>query len=159
LAALARSYQLVITESFPSGADGVELVGLTFSPGGPTRSLDFNHSFTLPLQEDRESCSVAAGTFHRPGSTTGGVDASVSQQSSVPRLTGDGLEPSYDSAGSVDDRGTMGILVGVDANDEIDLICQHKPAALQRGLIGAGLGREDTAWQNCDESRLGRTGF
>jgi len=55
LAALARSYQLVITESFPSGADGVELVGLTFLPGGPTRSLDFNHSFTLPLQEDRES--------------------------------------------------------------------------------------------------------
>ncbi|MCO5972417.1 hypothetical protein [Actinoallomurus soli] len=47
--------------------------------------------------------------------------------------------------------------MGVDADDTIDLFCQHGHAVVLPSdeddrVVGVGLG-EITAWQNCDESR------
>ncbi|WP_369250608.1 hypothetical protein [Streptomyces sp. R41] len=59
-------------------------------------------------------------------------------------------------------RGGQGVAVGVDADDALDLFCQHGHAVALLSdeddrVVGVTLGGA-TAWQNCDESRRLRGG-
>jgi hypothetical protein len=47
----------------------------------------------------------------------------------------------------------MSVLMRVDANDVIDLFCQHRLLLSDVGPIVAGPRRQDTAWQDCEELR------
>jgi hypothetical protein len=129
-------------ERLPGGADGVEGVGLAAAAGRPPRMVDLDHQLPVGVQEPREADPVAAGAFHGPQQPRPrGVGQGEVQQRLVATTGGRNCSGHADGAGWTQQRSAVGVAVGVDADDGVQLLCHHqgRPSGSE-GQVGVGLG-------------------
>ena len=115
--------QMLAGQRFAGGADGVEFVGLgavtAGRAGGP---VDLDDPFAVLEQEGGEPGAEAAGALDRPDPPAGGVQDGEGQDPFVAHRVGGAVQVVDDTAGGgFDDGGDVGVAVGVDADDEVDL--------------------------------------
>lgn len=117
---------------------------------------DFHDVLAGLVEEGGQAGAVAADTFQSPATTAGNVLAGEVQQAPVATSIGGRINAGQNGADRADGCGGEGIAVGVDADDAVDLFCEHSHAVVlldkRTAVVGVGLGGV-TAWQNCDESR------
>lgn len=134
---------MVTPECFSSRPNRVERVGLR-SPrtGHPQRSIEFDHPLAGLDQDASESGAVTPGPFQGPGSQSrvglaeleqGRVSIGIRRHRVV-----------FESAACRcrDHRRGVGVLVRVDADDDVDELCQHGHALSPwpEGRVGSGSG-------------------
>lgn len=138
-------------------ADSIEHVGLAPAPdSGALGAADLDNTFTSVFEEGSKSGAVAADAFQCPAPSAGNVLTGEVQQAPVAASVSGCVDGLHDGADRADAGCGESVAVGVDADDAIDLFCEHGHAVvlLQDGttVVGVGLGGV-TAWRNCDESR------
>ncbi len=121
LPATAGLAEVLAGESFASGAHGIERIGLGALPTrGPLRPIELDHHFTSFGQVPCETGAVAAGALDGPHSQCRvlvGQGDQLGVASLVRRL---GAVVEFGAGRCSHDRGGVGVLVGVDADDDID---------------------------------------
>jgi hypothetical protein len=129
--------------------------------GGSRGPVQLHHLLGVGMQEPGQAGAIAAGAFNRPDTLARlllgqGQQLAVAGRSGRRRCLGD-----HRPGGGGDDRGGGGLLVGVDADDELDEVCQHVhrvdsvPGVDVRGRPGP------EPRQDCDGTRptgIGRSG-
>jgi hypothetical protein len=157
--------QVLAGQRLAGGPHGVQVVALGAVAAGRTgRSVDLDHPLTAFEQERGQPGAVAAGAFDRPYPPAGCVLAGEGEQPLVAHRVGGALHRvDHAAGGGLDDGGGVGVAVGVDPDDVVDLACEHGshgvPPDGGMPMVGTGLGAV-TARQDCDEARpCGRPGF
>ena len=69
--------------------------------------------------------SVTAGAFHRPRPDAGVPGGEFDQLGVAGRVCADGGLRQNGSGSRGDDRGGVGVLMRVDADDDLDQLCEH----------------------------------
>ena len=156
VAASPRLGEVFAGQRFAGGADGVEVVGLgAVAAGRSGRPVDLDDPFAVFEQVGGEPGAEAAGALDRPDAPPGGVFVGEREHPAVAERVGGESVAATSRSGRVDDRDGVVVSVGVDADDGVDLPCQHGHAGSSRlsgPLVGAGPGAV-TARQDCDEAR------
>jgi hypothetical protein len=94
--------------------------------GGPLGPVQLHHLLGLALKEPGQASAVAAGAFDRPDPFARLAGRHL-QQLLVAGWGGRHGHLGEDRAGGGGhDRGGVGVLVGVDPDDELDDLCQHR---------------------------------
>jgi hypothetical protein len=116
---------------------------------------DLDDLLACVVQEGRQAGAIASDAFQSPAATAGDVLTSEVEQAAVAAGIGRGIGAGQEGADGTDGSRGEGVTVGIDADDAVNLFCEHGHAvALLRAddRNGVGLGGV-TAWRNCDESR------
>jgi hypothetical protein len=95
---------------------------------GPPGPIQFYDLLGMCLQEPGQAGAIATGALDRPHSST---ILSVSEPQQLPvagRGCRHGRLVDHRAADRLDDRRGVGVLVGVDPDDELDNLCQHSHA-------------------------------
>jgi hypothetical protein len=93
--------------------------------GGPLGPVQLHHLLGVGVQEAGQAGAVAAGTLNRPHASTW-LLAGQLQQLLVAGWGGRHARLGERRASDGGhDRGGVGLLVGVDPDDELDEVCQH----------------------------------
>jgi hypothetical protein len=118
--------QLLTAQDLASGPDGVQRIGLgAMAAGGPLGSIQLHYLLGVSMQEPGQPGTVPTGALDRPHPLP---TVLVGQLQELPVAiwgggrgqVGQGL-----AGGRGQDRGGVGLLVGVDADDDLDGVCQH----------------------------------
>jgi hypothetical protein len=113
---------VVTAKRFPAGPDRVQRVALgAVAAAGPLGPVDLHDPLALVGQEAGQPCPVAAGAFQRPAATARCSLSDQAEQHFVAVLAAWDLQLGDQPAVAVQDRGSVGIAVGVDPDDGIDL--------------------------------------
>jgi hypothetical protein len=121
LAALPRGCQVLATQRLAAGADRVQRVALGLGPAGPLGPVDLGHPLAMVGQEAGQPGAVAAGAFQRPAAAAPRPLDDQAQQLLIARLAARDLQLGQQPTVAVKDRGGVGIAVGVDPDDVVDL--------------------------------------
>ena len=133
VAAGPRRGQMVAGQGFAGGADGVEVVGLgAVASSWSGWPVDLDDPFTALEQVGGEPGAETAGALDRPDSTAGRVFVGERDDPPIAHRVGRALLVGHHRAGRGDHRGGVGVAVGVDADDVVDLACQHGTSVLLR---------------------------
>src|SRR6266545_4355033 len=118
------------------------------------RTVDLDDPFALLEQVGGEAGAVAAGALDRPDPTSWRLLDCEPVAAAVAGGVGRDALVRDDRTSRADQGNGVAVFVGVDADDVVDLVCQHGGAASFAGwrLSVPALARE-TAWQDCDGSR------
>jgi hypothetical protein len=105
---------------------GVQGVGLgAMASGGSLGPVQLHHLLAMTLEEAGQTGAVAAGALDRPDPL---ARLSTGERKQLPVASRGGRHGhllDHRAADCQDDRGSMGVLVGVDPDDELDEVCQH----------------------------------
>jgi hypothetical protein len=96
--------------------------------GGPLGSVQFHHLLSVGMQEPGQAGAVATGAFDRPHPPTVVSVGELQQLPVAGRGGRHGHLLEHGAANCLNDRGGVGVLVGVDPDDELDEVCQHSHA-------------------------------
>jgi hypothetical protein len=84
------------------------------------------HDQLLPVsQVAGQAGAVAAGALHRPRPQPAVLLGHSDELGVAVRVGGDRRAGQHPAGAGIDDRGGVGVLVGVDADDDLDQFCQH----------------------------------
>jgi hypothetical protein len=114
------------SQRIASGALGVDRVGL--GPGssrGPLRAIEFDDQLISVGEMPGQAGAVAAGALHRPGAQAGVLLGQGNQLAVAVRVGGHGRSGQHGPVSCIKDRGGVCLTVGVDADDDLDQLCQH----------------------------------
>jgi hypothetical protein len=118
--------ELLTAQGFAGGPGGVQRVGLgPVAAGGPLGPIQLHHPLVMSIQESGQAGAVAAGALDRPHPQATVLVGQLQQllvasRSGRHRHGGGGRAGGHDHHG-----GGVGVLVGVDADDDLDGVCQH----------------------------------
>lgn len=148
--------QVVTGERFASGADRVQGVGLgAVAPRRAVRTVQLDHDLTQVMEVAGEAGAVAAGPFDRPRPQT---RVTVGHGHELVAAVGAGVDGEiveHRAGGRVDDRGGVGVLVRVDAEDDVHDLCETGHCVLllagNRRVVPVRFGDR----QDCDGTRRG----
>jgi hypothetical protein len=108
------------------GADRVELVGLgAVAARWPRRAVDLDDPLALLEQERGQASAVAAAGFDRPHAPAAGVATHEPQQALVPKRVRRLGSLRHHGSVDRDDRRRVRVAVRVDADEVIDVLCEH----------------------------------
>jgi hypothetical protein len=132
--------EVAASERFTAGADRVEGVGLGAVASGRTvRAVELDHQLVTAVEVSGEPGAVAAGALDRPGSKSRVSIRHRDELGVAVRVGVDGAFVEHGAGGRVDHRGGVGVLVGVDTDDDVDDLCQHGHAfSLPGRTCGSG---------------------
>jgi hypothetical protein len=110
-------------ERFAGGPDGVEFVGFgAVPPGWAGGTVDLDHPFSVLEQERGEPGAETAGALDRPDPSARCVQGGEGEDAFVAHRVGGAVQVVDHTAGDgFDDGGDVGVAVGVDSDDEVDL--------------------------------------
>ena len=124
------------------------------APGGPLGPIQFHHSFLVDVQEPGQAGAVAAGALDRPDPLAGLAGGQLQELLVAVGGGGHGQVGQGLAGGCGQDRGGVGVLVGVDTDGRPR---RSLPACASRcapcpedDVVGAG---PDEARQDCDGTR------
>lgn len=127
IAASARLSEMRAGEGLLGGADRVEFVGLrAVASRGFLGPLDFEDPLAVREQEAAQAGAIAAAGLDRPGALAAGVAVREAQQALVAERVSREAVLDFDGSGSGEDCCGVRIAVRVDADDVVDLICEHR---------------------------------
>jgi hypothetical protein len=163
VAAGAWRGQVVAGQCLAGCANGVQVVGLgAVAACRAGWAVDLDDPFAAFQQMGREPGAEAAGALDGPDAGAGCVLVGECDDAPVAHGVGSALVLRDDRASLGDHGSGVGVAVGVDADDVVDLACQHGhavPPSVEPVGVGTGLDAV-TARQDCDEARpSGRPGF
>jgi hypothetical protein len=154
--------ELVAAQGLAGGPGGIQRIGLSAVAAscslGP---VQLHHPLGVSLQEPGQAGAVAAGAFNRPHTLTLML---VSQLEQLPVAGWGGWHRhllDHRTGRGDDHRGGMGVLVGVDPDDELDEVCQHGHALTPCPDVDVTGRSGPDARQDCDRTRptgIGRSG-
>jgi hypothetical protein len=126
LAAGPRLRQLRAGQGVPGSADGVDRVGLRAGLArGSGGAVELDDELILLGKVSGQPGAVASRALHRPGPQRP-VGLGEPQQCLIASGVGrHGRLGQHRAGGRGDDRGGVGVFVGVDADDDLDLLCEH----------------------------------
>lgn len=143
---------MLADQSFLGRADRIDHVGLAPATDGCALwPADFHDSLAGLVEEGGQASAVAADALQGPAAAAGNVLAGEVQQAPVAAGVGGGVSAGHDRANGADGCGSEGVAVGVDADDAVDLFCEHGHAVV---LLMSGTTVSGSAWV---ESPRGRT--
>ena len=91
----------------------------------PLGPVELDDQFTGLLEEPGEPGAIATGPLDRPG-TQGAMGLGQVEEGQIAvGIGGDGGLSHHRPGSCHHDGSRVGVLVGVDADDDVDLICQH----------------------------------
>lgn len=149
LATEPRLDQMLGGQGFLCRPDRIAHVGLAPATGsGALGSTDFQDLFTCLIEEGGQTLAVAANAFQAPATTAGDVLAGVVQQPPVVATgVGGDISAGRDAANGAHGRSGEGVTVGVEADDAVDLFCEHgHVVVLLHGRDGRG--RRRPGWSH-----------
>ena len=116
----------VAAQGLTGRPDGIERVGFgAVAAGSPLGPVQLHHLLGVGVQEAGQTSTVAASAFDCPDPLTWLVGCHL-EQLLVPGRGGRHRHLGDDRAsGRSHDRGSVGVFVGVDPDDELDEACQH----------------------------------
>jgi hypothetical protein len=118
--------ELVAAQGLTGGPGGVQRVGLgPVAAGGPLGPVQLHHLLGMSLQEPGQASAVAAGAFDRPDAMARLLVGQCQQLAVAGRSGRHRCLGEHRPGGGGYDRGGVGVLVGVDPDDELDCVCQH----------------------------------
>jgi hypothetical protein len=137
--------QLITTERLAGGPDRIQRVGLgAVAAGGALWPVQFDHLLGVGGQRPGQPGPIATGALDRPHPRSGVLVGQLKELLVADRGSGHG-QRGQDLAGRCgQNRGGVGVLVGVDADDDLDGVCQHGHALCSLpgdDVVGAGPGR------------------
>jgi hypothetical protein len=104
----------------------VDLVALALPAIAPLRPLDLVDAFAAVGEEAGEAHAVAAAPLDRPQAVAGRVFEGKGERAVVAAPIGADLRLEHDGVcRSGDESERVGVAVGVDADDVVQLICEH----------------------------------
>jgi hypothetical protein len=122
VATLARAGQVLTTERLAAGADRVQRVALgTVAAWWSLGPVDLGHPLAITEEEAGQPGAVAAAALQRPAAAAGRMLADKAHQLLVAGLVARDLELGDHAAVGVQDGGGVGVAVGVDPDDMVDL--------------------------------------
>lgn len=128
-------------------ADGVEHVRLaSASDRRALGAADLDNTFAGVIEEGGEAGAEAAGAFECPTAAIGHVRAGEVEKALVAAAVGGGVGGLQDGADGADGCCGEGVAVRVDADDAIDLFCEHGHAVVL--LRANGRGRRRPGWSH-----------
>jgi hypothetical protein len=117
---------VVAGQRVSSGAHGVERIGLGPGPSlRPHWPVQLDHHLLVLGQVLGQAGAVAAAAFHRPGPQPRVLFGEGRQLGVAVGVRPHCPVSQHGSGGRRDDRGGVRVLVGVDADDDLDQFCQH----------------------------------
>jgi hypothetical protein len=120
LATLPWAGQVLPPQGLPTGPDGIQRVALGAGPATrPLGPVDLEHPLAMLQQEAGQPGAVAAGALQRPAAATRCSLGDQAQKCFVAGLAAWDLQLGDQAAVGVQDRGGVGIAVGVDPNDVV----------------------------------------
>ncbi len=133
------------------GAFGVDHIGLRpVSAGGADRAVELDDQLAPLGEVAGQPGAVAAGAFHRPPAEPAVLLGEGEQLGVAVRVGSDGGGGQHRAGLDRDQRGSVGVGVGVHADDELDQFCQHGHAfSLLRADVTTGPVRYGDR-QDCD---------
>jgi len=121
VAALAWGGQVLAGQRLPAGADGVQGVALgAVAATRPLGPVDLDHPLAMVEQEAGQPGPVAPGPFQRPDPPAWRLRADQVQQPGMPGPVARHLEGDPHPAVGIQQRGGVGVAVGVDPDDGVD---------------------------------------
>ena len=143
---------MLAAQRLAGGAHGIELVGLrAVATGRSCRTIDLDDPLTLLEQERGEPRAVTAGALDRPDPTSRSMLPGEGEHALRAEGIGGDRHVGDEAAGRRHDRGGVRVLVGVDPDDSVDLVCEHR-----HGCPPAWMGGQDRRRAGLDH-RAGRT--
>jgi hypothetical protein len=113
---------VLTAQRLPARADRVQGIALgTVAAAWPLGPVDLDGPLALIGQEAGQPCPVAAAAFQRPAAPARCSLGDQAEQRLVAVLAAWDLQLGDQPAVAVQDRGSVGIAVGVDPDDGIDL--------------------------------------
>jgi hypothetical protein len=126
-------------------AFGVDRIGLgSGPPDGSLGPIQFDDQLLSVSQVSSQAGAVAAGALHRPGPQARVLPGQGDEFCVAVRVGRDRRSGQHSAGPGVDDRGGVGLAVDVDADDDLDQLCQHGHAfsSCQMGRSRSGSGAE-----------------
>ena len=142
----ARLGQVVAADRLAGRSNSVQVIALgAVAARRAGWTVDLGHPFTLLEQVGGEAGPVAAGALDRPDPTSWRLLDGEPVAVQVANGVGGDSPVRDDRTSRADHSDGMAVFVGVDADDVVDLICQHAWCCLLRGVavVGAGPGEGD----------------
>jgi hypothetical protein len=93
--------------------------------GGPLGPVQLHHPLGVGMEEPGQPGAVAAGALDRPHPLTMVLVGQLQQLAVAGRGGRHGCLGDHGTGGRGYDCGGVGVLVGVDPDDELDGVCQH----------------------------------
>jgi hypothetical protein len=118
--------QLGAGQCVAGGAFGVDRVGL--GPGPPRGALgpiELDDHFVGVGEVPGQPGAVATGALHRPGAQAGVLLSQGEEFGVAVGVGGDRRAGQHGTGAGIDQRGGVCLTVGVDADDDLDQLCQH----------------------------------
>jgi hypothetical protein len=108
------------------GTVSVDRIGLGPGPARrPLGPVQLHDQFAGVSEMTGQAGAVAAGALHRPGPQPGVLLGQGAQLGIAIGICGHRHLGQHAAGACVDDRGGVGVFVGVDADDDLDQLCQH----------------------------------
>jgi hypothetical protein len=121
--------ELVTTQRLAGGPGGIQRVGLgAVASGGPLGPVQLHDLLGVRAQEPGQAGTIAAGALDRPHPPTLLPIGQPQQLLVAGRGGRHGGLLEHGAANCLNNRGGVGVLVGVDPDDELDEVCQHSHA-------------------------------
>jgi hypothetical protein len=93
--------------------------------GGPLGPVQLDHALMVGGQGSGQAGAIAAGALDRPDPSAGLATGQLQQLLIAGWGSRHGHLLDYRAGGRGHHRGGVGVLVGVDADDDLDGVCQH----------------------------------
>jgi hypothetical protein len=134
-------------QGVPCRANRVDRVGLRAGPaGGSGGAVELDDELVTLGEMCGQSGAVAAGAFHRPRAQLSVLVGQFDQGVVAARIRGHGGLRQHRAGGRGEHGRGVGVFVGVDANDDLDLLCEHgQLRSPDRGGRGLRSGSGDSA--------------
>jgi len=147
-------------ERFAGGSDGVELVGLGAVTACRTLGVvDLDDPLAVLQEVGGQPSAEAAGPFDRPDAAARSPLIRERQQAAISSCVGSDGKVSDQTSGWCHSRGSVRVLVGIDAQNEVDPVSEHDQGPILRqadsGVRPTGPPRGRTVTGHARE----RTGF
>ena len=129
--------------------------------GGPLGPVQLHYLLGMSSQEPGQPSAIAAGALNRPHPLAWPLTRQLQQLLVASGSGGHGHLLEHRTGRSDDHRGGVGVLVGVDPDDELDGVCQHGHALTPCPDVDVTGRSGPAARQDCDETHptsLGRSG-
>jgi hypothetical protein len=154
----ARFAEVLTAERFASGADCIDRVGLrAVTPRRATGTIELDHPLAALGKEPGEPGAVSVGAFDRPDTQPAVTVSEIHKALVAVRVGSSGGRFDHRGRRRRDDRGGVGVFVGVDADDDVDDFCQHghcvSPLNVEREVPVRDGDRQD-----CDGTRQSSPG-
>lgn len=140
-------------ERFAGGSDSVELVRLGAVTACRTLgAVDLDDPFGMLKEIGSQPGAEATGAFDRPDAATRSQLIRERQQAPIASCIGGDRQVSDQTSRWCDGRRGVRVLVGIDAQDEVDPISEHGQGQ-SSARRNPGFGHWTAARQDCDGSR------